>query len=533
MTEEQKMSAAQQRAYEQAFQKHNEHMFKTTCAYLKSIEHKNNYLMEIDQNSDEFLQFVGSCCYLIGLDFYTTTYANKKVMANVTARLQDCIFATEENFNKEMFISNLIAVVKDIDDKKFEELYQRYIDAVNKPIPMNEYNSVGMINTRFHRIMSGSSINVSYAKSISELLNKKTAEITYKDILTINNTICDYLEYNKSRTMDEFSAMYTDEKFRNLLKQAAVKYDRLKFGTLFNESVVSCKELILSGRYSEDEIVKLLTNEYTDEQFEAAEAKHQEDIKSQAEENKEKEQEQPTIYQQHVGDISQLMKTDPMYAFMIIVHEQFGERNMDNADDFIKGLETIADNPDYIGQVYHYVQSIRRKVTTEDDIKEYKDNAIFDGLLEKMEEKIQQQRLQYKEQTEFMCQDIEKELCVKINRQINNLIKCMVLSTNEEKQYLISQINYPGVKTVKHLTEMMGVIEKGKMNAAPESIAEYTKLFDLVRSNLGEVLDKIADENPVQDKLALFMATKDLLTNFLGKKEEEKKEETPSESENK
>ena len=202
-------------------------------------------------------------------------------------------------------------------------------------------------------------------------------------------------------------------------------------------------------------------------------------------------------------------------------------------DDFIKGLETIADNPDYIGQVYHYVQSIRRKVTPEDDIKEYKDKAIFDGLLEKMEEKIQQQRLQYKEQTEFMCQDIEKELCVKINRQINNLIKCMVLSTNEEKQYLISQINYPGVKTVKHLTEMMGVIEKGKMNAAPESIAEYTKLFDLVRSNLGEVLDKIADENPVQDKLALFMATKDLLTNFLGKKEEEKKEETPSESENK
>lgn len=523
-----KTSEQNQQAAERAFMQQQQKMFKVNLEYLKSIGNLNEAIATLSERGDEHLQFLGVVSYFIGLDFMTTTYKNREIMERVSKRVEECIFGEHKEVDRSLFLHYYFDAINAINPKEFEEDYQNYIKSVEEELPASKNMAVQSILIHFKKLLSNSTVDVASAYDLDKLLNKGN-RLTYQDILKINSTITEHLTYLGRRAVDEFAAIYGNEVFNKLLKEAVVRYDRLRYGTLFNESVVSMRECIERGSYgSQEDMIRLILGGGTDEEFEQAEKEHQEKLKE--EENKKKEESNNELeakrQKMQTIDINQITETDPLHAFLIIVDESLENKVLKTSEDFMEGIQNIATTDDYVGDVYRFISANMSKVNDKCTTGDY--NINIEEIRPLLETKVTELRATYKKHAEDICRELPKEQQMQVNRLINDLISNVIMSTMEQKEYLPSQLYNPGVKTYQHLTQIMNLIEKGNMKASPESLMSYRKLYDYIKENISEQLDEIEKNEPVFNQLSFYGNVQKMLDAFWNATHPQEKEAEPA-----
>ena len=96
------------------------------------------------------------------------------------------------------------------------------------------------------------------------------------------------------------------------------------------------------------------------------------------------------------------------------------------------------------------------------------------------------------------------------------MIGCLILESNDQKSYLISQYMQPSIVTYQHLTQMMNLIEESDMTANDEGLRNYSKLYKFVKET-PEIANKLVSINraePLFNKLSMFIAIKDLFNKY-------------------
>ena len=486
-----------------------EQMFKVNLDYLKSIDNLNEHFTYLPPKGDEHLQYLGVISYFIGLDFMTCGYLNKEVMKKVTERIDNCIFK-DRKIDKKIFFISYFDAINRIDPEQFEEDYQNYIKSVEECIDEKYTTDMQTIILHFKRMLSSSTIDITSVYDLHKIISKNIREYTYQDILKINSTITDHLNYIGRRAVDEFSAIYSNNTWNNLLKESVLRFDRIRYGTLFNESVNTMIDCIKSGVYGDiDSMVSILCGETSDEKFEKAEFEHQEKLKSNSEKDDKKESKKERLAK---IDIQHVMEKDPLHAVLLIADEA-NEKDLETESDFIEGIESVSNDDEYSSQVYHFIASHINKVDSTNTIGEY--NIDLKESQELLSNKVNELRGLYKEHAEKVCAELNDEDKVQLNRMINDLISNVIISSMDQKQYLISQLYNPGIKTYQHLTQIMHLIETGNMKASTDSLDIYVKLYDYVKEHLSKHLDEIESGEGIYGRLCLYMSVKNVIDTYL------------------
>lgn len=499
-----------QKTLEKGYENAQMHFFKTVTEYLGEIKDKHVRLEMAESLHDDIeknwesakgtFQFLGSMAYLVGLDFCSQTYPNRTVIGNARERLEK--FVLPEDFQKE-FIEKFVNVIEKTDIKDFEAIYNRYSKEAEDEIPKKYIPTLSGIEYKTKLILSNSSIAVKYAVDVKNIMDKKSW--TYQDIIKMNTTVSQYCKFMGKAAINKFNALFMDKNYQDLLKTAADKFEQYKFGTLFIESIQTMKDLLISGRFTKEDILRMLNGEITEEEFTKAEAEFQEKLKS---EEIKKEDKAP-VYEETVEE---MMHNDPVNAVLVIADEAI-DFNMTTEEDFIKGIEAVCNAPEYMGSIYHYIKAKISSVDEKCSLGKY--NVTVDKLIETVEKKVVELRADYKAVAEEICEDLgdnKKE----INQLVNSMIGCLILESNDQKSYLISQYMQPSIETYQHLTQIMNLIEESDMIANDEGLKTYGKLYKFVKETPA-IADKLVSINraePLFNKLSMFIAVKDLFNKY-------------------
>jgi hypothetical protein len=305
--------------------------------------------------------------------------------------------------------------------------------------------------------------------------------------------------------INKFNALFMDKNYQDLLKTAADKFEQYKFGTLFMESIQTMKDFLISGRFSKEDILRMLNNEITEEEFTKAEAEFQEKLKA----DELKKEDKAPVYEQTVED---MMHKDPVNAVLVIADEAI-DFGLKTEDDFIKGIEAVCNAPEYMGSIYHYIKAKISAVDNTCTLGKY--NFTIEKLIETVDKKVVELRADYKAVAEEICEDLgdnKKE----VNQLVNAMIGCLILESNDQKSYLISQYMQPSIETYQHLTQIMNLIEESDMIANDEGLKTYGKLYKFVKETPA-IADKLLSINraePLFNKLSMFIAVKDLFNKY-------------------
>lgn len=499
-----------QKTLEKGYENAQMHFFKTVTEYLEAIKDKHVRLEmaeslhdDIEQNWETAkgtFQFLGCMAYLVGLDFCSQTYPNRNVIGNARKRVETFVLPTD--FQKE-FLEKFVAVIEKTDMKDFEAIYDRYSKEAEEEIPQKYVGTLSGIAYKTKLILANSSIAVKYAVDVKNIMDKNAW--TYQDIIKMNTTVSQYCKFMGKPAINKFNALFMDKNYQDLSKTAADKFEQYKFGTLFMESIQTMKDFLISGRFSKEDILRMLNSEITEEEFAKAEAEFQEKLKA----DELKKEDKAPVYEQTVED---MMHKDPVNAVLVIADEAI-DFGLKTEEDFIKGIEAVCNAPEYMGSIYHYIKAKISAVDNTCTLGKY--NFTIEKLLETVDNKVVELRADYKAVAEEICEDLgdnKKE----VNQLVNAMIGCLILESNDQKSYLISQYMQPSIETYQHLTQIMNLIEESDMIANDEGLKTYGKLYKFVKETPA-IADKLVSINraePLFNKLSMFIAVKDLFNKY-------------------
>lgn len=499
-----------QKTLEKGYENSQMHFFKTVTEYLDEIKDKHVRLEMVESLPDDIeqnwetakgtFQFVGCIAYLIGLDFCSQTYPNRKVIENTRKRLEGYVLPSD--FQKE-FIEKFVNFIEKTDIKVFETIYDRYSKEAEEEIPKKFITTLSGIGYKFKLILSNSAIAVKYAVDVKNIMDKNAW--TYQDIIKINSTVSQYCKFIGKPAINKFNSLFMDKNYQDLLKMAADKFEQYKFGTLFIESIQTFKDFLISGRFSKEDILRMLNAEITEEEYAKAEADFQEKLKA----SEIKEEDKAPVYEETVED---MMHKDPVNAILVIADEAI-DFKLKTEEDFIKGIEAVCNAPEYMGSIYHYIKAKINSVDENCTLGKY--GFTIENLLKTVDDKITELRTDYKAVAEDICEDLGDNKKT-VNDLVNNMIGCLILESNDQKSYLISQYMQPSIVTYQHLTQMMNLIEESDMTANDEGLRNYSKLYKFVKET-PEIANKLVSINraePLFNKLSMFIAIKDLFNKY-------------------
>lgn len=500
-----------QKALENEYQANQLHFFRTVTGYMNEIKDKDVRLdlaSSINTNDEDYesnrssFQYLGCISYLVGLDFCSQTYINRNVVKNASERLEK--FVLPENYKRE-FIQSFIKIIKNTDMDVFEKVFQRYSSEVDSDIPSKYISTVSGILYSFKLILANSAISVKYAIEINNILEKNS--LTYQDVLKIDNIVSQYCVFMGLPAINKFNQLFMNSNYQNLLKESTDKYEQYKFGTLFIESIQTLKDFLSSEKYDEETIIKMMLGEIEEETFE----KEESEFRARLEKDKEiKSDDKKALYEDKIEEI---MKTDPIHAIMVISDESLGFK-IKNVDDFINGIEKVCESTDYMGSIYHYVKAKIKDVNSECSMGEYDINPS--EILTALNTKVEKLREEYKNVAEEICADLGN-FKNDVNTLVNNTIGSLVLQSNDQKSYLISQFMKPSLETYQHFTQIMNLIESSDMIADEKGLRAYKNLYNFVQKNMSKKLEIINSSEPLFNRLSMFIAVRDMFKKYTEK----------------
>lgn len=401
-----------------------------------------------------------------------------------------------DEFLVEFMNYSHITIQKELDKICLNELEEFYkLREKDIDLPLFESNKFISI---IENLLKYSVIPVKLSVDLLSIIKKST--LTCSDILKINSAITNDIEYTGYNAINYFYKLYGNKYFQESLKKSANITNYVKQYTLYYEVILTYFEQnyensvinynnILLGDISmfSDECPKSETSEVVKENNQTTETPKEVNLENSAE----------TI----VEIVKEFIKNDNPV-------ENFDEQT------FVDGIKSITKNLEYMQDVYKYIKkSIHDKnIPSIDSI-----NSIglnFLKIKELLDGEVQNLKDIYKEKAEIICRELEKTQKTTINSIINEMIGTMILSSDSEKQYLISQFYDSSLTTVQHVIQIMNLIETGKMKASIESLRKYNNLYHYVNEEFGDDFQKVSDINDIFNEQSFIKSVSDLIDQW-------------------
>lgn len=484
-----------------------ENLNKEKAIFFKEVEElcKNDEAMDVLKNiqnklvrgektfTETEVKTFGAFLFVLGYDYLLQTeYEEKHIVDNVISRLSN-IGLTKDSPE----IKKLLEICNFISENKTDFIYSEFSR-------IYEENENKLDSNQFIIDLIGQEGADELKKTIELIVNHSVAPIKYYNVLdsikengfTITNftQICRYIsEVAELEASQGLVDLYSNNKFQMVTMSARSVIDNCKLLLIFCE---------VAGMLESTE--RKFKFELEGEAVDTAE--------SESEENSE-----PTE-----TDDEELSETDKEN---VIYNEKNNPRKFiyglffkDEMNDFKTFDEIIypnlEENLEYLQYIYQYItKNIDAEEKDELVLSENQKNNLI-KFNQELLEGTETTKAEYKRISELICADIPKETLDLVVQYVNDVIGNLILSTPQQKQYLLSQLLENGISTYNHLMQVLSIIETCKI----ENIAcagYYKTLVDFLSEN--ESIKEIYTESKKLDNLTSKIIFYQKLHEFLTK----------------
>lgn len=455
----------------------------------------DNVLKTVKENnplSVEQFELLGILCFLLGVDYTGMAFPQKKILENVSKRYEEVEITTE---NLEVF-KNILNELKDKDLHNIIDSAISYSkDKIQKEIEVSNDNKVALklIKSKLNKFLETSIIPIQFSKGAVEL---KRNNLTWENLLKFNSLLNEQAIYT-GQSVKKFIEVYSDNLFNSLLKQAGDIFNQTKFAIIYEESIVAAVETL--ARFAPVFNADL----FTDEQYDEMRIKYAEEIEAKQKEAENNVDEYKPL--QYTGEqVKQLMSEAPD-EFVVLNLMESGRKNvLNNVDDLIDCINETAKNTDFVQHIYQYLHA---NLNSNNRVKGVTALTLdINSVIETLNNHIKKLGEEYKTLAEINCSEIPEEQYERIINMVNDTIKACYLETQDQKQYLISQLVENGIKTWNHLQQILSVVET--CNIIGSECDTYANLVNYIteKSNITEVFDNAQKLNEIQLSMSLFTA---------------------------
>lgn len=495
-----------QQALEKAYEKNVNAFYNTIKFLLENQEDLSERLKEIDVKDMNIRDYelLGGISYLVGLDFISQTKFDEKVISNVKKRLKECGVNNESvviYLKKIMQLKNL-GVNKY--ESKLQEINEKQRELINKDIffPTSMKLVEKNIRLSIRKLIKNSLLPVNMSIGTDEILSKP--KWAYHDILKINSLINKQLSYMGLSSVSVLTELQSNQTYLDILQKAMKYFDAQKYGVIYLDAIISLIEII-DVKFPYDEIVSILTGDFFE--FDMLEF----DKNEYQESDKEQEDTTPEIFKglesfkiQDDAYASELMENDKN-KFLEETLKDYIKYDIQTPEQFEAAIDHLVNNADYAQHIYKFIRASIKSV-------DFVESEFATKLADLMKNKIDTYRGEYKAIAELLFRDIDDVDLPKITKLVNELISELVLESDEQKQYLISQLIENQIKTYNHLQQLLSMIESCKIKGS--GYLTYVNLYKYLQQQT--IMDEIFDETKampeLENKITFYQAFRDWYT---------------------
>ena len=456
-------------------------------------------------SKDEF-ELLGMFSFLMGVDYTSQAYPMLVTLKNVKERFDE-LEITEEMISLYFHIMQRIneeyirTVSKDdnnVVDKLFKSaalsLKNQYTSKIE--VKNSEKVELKLVKSNLNKFLDVIQVPIGYATSLVEF---KKNDLTYESLLKANDILNNQGTYI-GNYVKKFTELYGNQFFMNLLNLASKYFNDTKFALVYEESIISVLETINRFPLCIDE------SKYTEEQYKEMKEEYQEKQEKllQARNNKEHEYESPKMTGEQV---QKLMNEAPDEFIVLTLLDNLKQNKFNSANEVVSAIDSIIEQSDLVEHVFTYVKKNQdnpyRSVGAVGI-----ENIEPKDILSAIDAVITIEADKYKELAEKNCAEIPSEQLNHIVNLINETIRGCVLKTQEQKQYLISQLMENGITTWNQLQQILTIIET--CDIFGESASSYDSLYNYIheKTNIIEVFESAKILNDIQIRLSVYHAFK-------------------------
>lgn len=455
-------------------------------------------------------EYYGGLCFMIGIDAMNQPYLNKRTSDIVLERLErHGIDATVIDF-----MQKIAAIIK---PENVETIKQSLIESVGEQIKVTDTN--GNINVKatinmirlIKQVFTNSILPVSFAVDTNKVLQKKE-KLTYDDMLKINTLITQHCAYFGKNVKKALITLNSNQTWATQIGIAVEKFDLQKYSYLYLDHIITFSEF--NVKFTDKMVGKFLKGELTEKDFEKivadfkeSEAKKNDPGKALKEEVKKPIDEMEDLGQgMKLSNVNKLMEENPVEAIFVAFDEFFGKK-VEDTEEFFEAVDKLAtENSEYIQNLYVFMKTKIETLTPE--MFERGKTIDLYRVCELLEIKLNDYRADYKEKAEFVCKPIDENIAYRLQTYVIACINDLVLETEDQKNYLISQLIEPELTTYNQVQQVVGLIETCKIGGG--NIMSYVTLYDYLNYNedMVEVFDVSSKLNEVEIMISLYTGFK-------------------------
>lgn len=465
---------------------------------LKNLEDNLNVK---NPGVDEYL-IIGSFSLMLGIGY--DEYPKKATSKRSYENIHSYIFENKKVLEKWL---DIIEKFKVSDINKLKDILIKGTDEPCKEINGNN------LHYNLEKIIEKTIIDIKYSKEVVDLLNE-SKNPTYKTILKVNNMLYQNAEWVGDDAINRVVKLINSESWSDAINKSKEVFTKSKFALVLYDAILTNKEKIENSSGNDvctinDFVDAIMNHEnYMDDYWKQWEdkwvEKHKTTPNEEIEETKEENKNFEPSEKIAEGEFQSLMIKDPARCLFNVL-EDYNKVKLTN-DNFLELVEKlINDESGYGSDILKYIKSALN--TSETFTK-----GLFDIDVEVLKTNtnviIQKIKADYKSKAESVCQEIPEEF--KINDKVNSVISELILKSFDEKQYLLTQLFAPGIKTYQHLMQMLNMIEGAQVKGLLGH-QEYAKLYNLVNNNWKSILTDGLKLDVLHVELSYYMAVEKLL----------------------
>lgn len=462
-------------------------------------------------------EMIGCLSYFVGIDFINNP-TDKTIQERVGARFK-AIEVPHESITK--FI--------DIVEKLFPEEYnipvEKLKNEVNKEIVVPTHDAIEFREIRLllKQIAANSIMPITVVVGANDILDM-SYKLTYNDMLRANSLINRQCKFQGAKAITKFMKLNSHTMWTGLLDKSLIKFDNQKLAVVYLDTMLSTKELIT--KIGKDNVIAVLTSNLDKFKYKpgveevvdgAAEYKKDQEIDAVVDEfvdaldDNKNSKNSKTYAPLADGEINTFMESDPsrfMYEVISDINKKYPE-TIEDVDDAIKA---IFDDSDF-GQ--HIYQFMKAKISLLTPYNFYFPGFEASTLASLMNDKFKEYRDEYKELMELTCKEIPEEIMHKLVNYVNSCIGDLILESDDQKQYLISQLIENGITTYQHLHQIMEMIES--CDIIGSQISSYAVLNKYIneQQDIVDIFEKTEQTQSVQLKMAVYQTFHNWFSAFI------------------
>ena len=468
---------------------------KTGNMFFEQIQRNLSSMSEeeiIKKITDRDFETLGMICFIVGIDYTGQQWRQNKVITNVRKRLEEVKLS-------EKVIEIFTETINNLKGVEVEQYWNTVIESnkncVTRKIEVSNENRLvfNQILINIKAILNKLIVPIGYASTI---YNIKKEDLTYEHLFKFNSLVSKNSSY-RGVIHRRLSELYGDPYFNQMLQDMMNKYDLAKYTFIYAESIQSVIDSL--NRFAFDlSPVDAEVEKQQEEEFN----KQQEELIS--------EKEEPKAKKSYSDDESaDIMQNNPDLFIETILGEQIdlGDEPCDVIPEefYLACIDKLIEKEELLQHVYMYLNANKSH-------KNRIEEEYYQDLVDLLQTKIGVLNEQYKKLAEFNCKELEEEQKQRIISYVNNCIEVCIMSDENQKQYLISQLIENGITTYNHLQQIMSIIETCTIYGEDSNC--YVDLYNYIqdKTNIKEVFDNANVLSKLELQLQVYTAFKNWYT---------------------